>query len=233
MLIADLHSVCYGKDQQRLIKKIAKQEPDIILLAGDIVDDKYSSDGAIVFMNEVTKIAPTYYVTGNHEYWSLCIDDIRQRISKTDVIMLQNTSTLIDIGTNTIQLFGVDDKDIISYYPQCGYSSWEQILKDVWETKEGDNFCILLSHRPEAVDLYQKYEYDLITAGHSHGGQVRIPFLLNGLYSPDQGIFPKYAGGRYTIDNTELVVSRGLFVFWKLPRIFNPPEIVAITIENN
>ena len=81
---------------------------------------------------------------------------------------------------------------------------------------------------------YQKYEYDLVVAGHSHGGLVRIPFILNGLYAPDQEWFPKYAGGEYQIsDATTMIVTRGIYNYPTMPRVYNPSEIVVITISGN
>ncbi|WP_158655953.1 MULTISPECIES: metallophosphoesterase [unclassified Helicobacter] len=123
-------------------------------------------------------------------------------------------------------------------------------------------FRILLSHRPEFVEIFRTLPVDLILSGHTHGGQVRLPFV-NGLYAPNQGIFPKYAGGQYTLESASLdssvsdsdildsrarmqnarqkpqnmrqktlIVSRGLSFNPVLPRIFNPPEIVFITLES-
>lgn len=91
----------------------------------------------------------------------------------------------------------------------------------------------MLSHRPERIESYKKYNFDLVLSGHAHGGQVRIPFLLNGLYAPNQGLFPKYAGGLYTHNNLNHVVSRGLSYNPKLPRIFNPPEIVIVELRGS
>jgi len=92
-------------------------------------------------------------------------------------------------------------------------------------------YKILLSHRPEHIHTYMNYDFDLILSGHSHGGQIRIPWLLNGLYCPNQGFLPKYAGGHYRIDATDFIVSRGLSFRKTLPRVMNPPEVVVITIE--
>jgi predicted MPP superfamily phosphohydrolase len=94
-------------------------------------------------------------------------------------------------------------------------------------------YKILIAHRPEMIENYKKYSFDLVLSGHTHGGQVRIPLIINGLYAPGQGVFPKYAGGIYTHGNLTHVISRGLSVNPRLPRIFNPPELVIIIIESN
>ena len=116
-----------------------------------------------------------------------------------------------------------------------------QTLESTFEkvdSREANNpkadFSILLSHRPEFIELFRSLPIDLILSGHTHGGQVRIPYLLNGLYAPNQGLFPKYAGGLYELDSSKrqyLVISRGLSLNYRLPRIFNPPEVVFITLK--
>ena len=93
-------------------------------------------------------------------------------------------------------------------------------------------FTLLLAHRPEFFDVYTQYDFDLVLSGHAHGGQWRIPGLINGLFSPNQGWFPKYAGGRYGEDGTIMIVSRGLANnVGAIPRIFNPPELVVVEIK--
>ena len=105
---------------------------------------------------------------------------------------------------------------------------------DSRETDSRADFSLLLSHRPEFTKLFSSLPINLILSGHTHGGQVRIPYLLNGLYAPNQGLFPKYAGGLYELDSSKrqyLVISRGLSLNYRLPRVFNPSEIVFITLE--
>ena len=90
---------------------------------------------------------------------------------------------------------------------------------------------VLLAHRPENIKCYLQYPFDLIVSGHAHGGQWRIPGLLNGLYAPHQGLFPRYAGGRYDFDGATFLVSRGLArESTRVPRIFNRPELVIVDI---
>ena len=92
---------------------------------------------------------------------------------------------------------------------------------------------MLMAHRPELTNQYATAGFDLVVSGHAHGGQVRIPLLVNGLCAPNQGWFPEYAGGEYKVDGTTLIVSRGLSTQRQMyiPRIFNRPELVLITIE--
>ena len=111
----------------------------------------------------------------------------------------------------------------------------EAVQEEIWkieETAGTEIFTVLLSHRPELFEIYQKYEFDLVLSGHAHGGQWRIPGLLNGLFAPNQGLFPKYAGGRYDYAGGTMIVSRGLArESTKVPRIFNRPELVVVDVK--
>jgi predicted MPP superfamily phosphohydrolase len=149
-------------------------------------------------------------------------------LEKYDIPRLQGDVLELDINGNTIGLVGVDDYD--------GYLVDEDlILEDefvnAYLNLNADTYNIILSHRPEYIDTYSAHNYDLALCGHAHGGQWRIPGLLNGLYAPNQGMFPKYAGGLYVVDNTTMIVSRGLArESTRIPRLYNRPELVIIDI---
>lgn len=229
VLITDLHSHMYGKGQKKIVKKIKDQKPDLIALAGDIADDKVPIYGTEVFLDMIKDIAPIYYVTGNHEIWTREVSNVKNVFRNYRVKVLENNYEEVNVNGIDLLLAGVEDPDIIPYErPNSNwYDEVEEGLVDV-ENKKG--YKILLSHRPELVDFYNTMDFDLVLSGHAHGGQVRIPFILNGLYAPHQGLFPKYAGGVYEHENYTHVVSRGTSFNPKLPRIFNPPEVVSITI---
>lgn len=229
VLITDLHSHMYGKGQKKIVKKIKDQKPDLIALAGDIADDKVPIYGTEVFLDMIKDIAPIYYVTGNHEIWIREVSNVKNVFRNYRVKVLENNYEEVNVNGIDLLLAGVEDPDIIPYErPNSNwYDEVEEGLVDV-ENKKG--YKILLSHRPELVDFYNTMDFDLVLSGHAHGGQVRIPFILNGLYAPHQGLFPKYAGGVYEHENYTHVVSRGTSFNPKLPRIFNPPEVVSITI---
>ncbi|MDE5792514.1 MAG: metallophosphoesterase, partial [Oscillospiraceae bacterium] len=113
-------------------------------------------------------------------------------------------------------------------------SNFNKQFKQIQELlKNNNNYKILLSHRPELFEDYVTANFDLVLAGHAHGGQWRIPVILNGLYAPDQGLFPKFAGGFYQKENTTMIVSRGLArESTRIPRIYNQPELVVIDLES-
>lgn len=230
-LVTDLHGCKYGKNQKNLIDAIEKENPDVVLLGGDIFDDNVPYKNSTITIKQLAEKYPCYYVTGNHEYWSHDVDNILEIIEECGVNYLSAECKAIEINGQSINICGVDDPDVI-YYTNDGIAIEEQLQTVATEiTKE--SFNILLSHRPELAELYQQYEFDLVLSGHAHGGQWRIPGILNGLYAPNQGIFPEYAGGRYDFEHQTMIVSRGLARESTLaPRIFNRPELVIIDVFN-
>ncbi len=232
-LLTDLHSTRYGENQRELIEAIQKQEPDLILLVGDIADDEVPHDAAWELLSAIAEKYPCYYVAGNHEFWADDTEGIKEQIRSFGVEVLEGTSKTIEIRGQEVQISGVDDPARFSGGARLEDSSvpaeWLDQFQTVCAQVDEDAYSILLSHRPELVDYYEGSGFDLVVSGHAHGGQVRIPGILNGLFAPNQGFFPQYAGGKYELGETTLVVSRGLSKS-RLPRIFNPPELVVINL---
>lgn len=233
MVIADLHSTLYGSEQSRLADAVCKQAPDALLFVGDIADDKVPHDGTKQLFARVGRKYPCFYVAGNHEFRSGKVEDIKEMIRAYGVTVLAGNTEALEVRGQKIRLCGVDDPVVSKTAPPL-----ESRMEDMWtaqfnacsrEVKDGC-YSVLLTHRPERVGNYRGSGFDLVVAGHAHGGQVRIPGILNGLFAPNQGLFPKYAGGRYELAGTVLIVSRGLCKNWR-PRVFNPPELVVVNIE--
>ncbi len=230
VLISDLHNHIYGVNQSKIVSLIRKQNPDIIALAGDIADDQLPILGTELFLDGIQGLAPIYYVSGNHEFWSNEIDNIKDKIRKYGVTILEHNYEQVKIGNSSIIVSGIDDSEIIKY--ETPDFDWEgEMHKAFADLQALPHFKILLAHRPELIEIYQEYDFDLVLSGHSHGGQVRIPFILNGLYAPNQGWFPPYAGGVYIHGSLIHIISRGLSYNPRLPRIFNPPEVVVVEIK--
>lgn len=232
-LLTDLHGSWYGKEQRELITAIDREEPDVVLLGGDIFDDHVSyreSEETIAILSQKYKC---YYVTGNHEFWSEDVGNIWNIIRSYGVTILSGETDVIDmieIKGQLINICGVDDPYGGAYSDRI--LPIEKQLQQIEEQRNKDCYSILLSHRPEYYELYSKYKHDLVLSGHAHGGQWRLPGILNGLYAPNQGLFPKYAGGLYEYEGGTLVVSRGLDRWGiKFPRIFNRPELVILEIK--
>lgn len=223
-LVTDLHSCDYGENQEKLLSNLYSQEPHIVLLGGDIVDDKLTQNKAREFFSAISKKYQCFYVSGNHECRSGNIENIKEMIENYGINVLEGEGITTEINGQTVDIFGIDD-------PEIGKIEFNQQLKKCGENINNSVFSILLSHRPELIESYEKYGFDLILSGHTHGGQWRIPGILNGLLAPNQGLFPKYAGGFYQLNNTLMIVSRGIAKeSTRIPRIFNRPEIVIINI---
>jgi len=220
--ISDLHSCVYGRSQEKLLEAVAQAAPDAVVLTGDIVDDEMPEEPAWTVVEALTREYPCFYVTGNHEWWSGEAERMCGQMEALGVTVLRGGQAELTVGAAAVTVCGIDD-------PDSGFAG--QLEQAAGELEE-EAFSILLAHRPERIGDYRQYPFDLVLSGHAHGGQWRIPGVLNGLYAPDQGLFPAYAGGRYDFDGVTMIVSRGLARESTLaPRIFNRPELVVIDLE--
>ena len=235
-LVTDLHSCAYGEGQETLLRAIEEQAPDLVLLGGDIFDNSLPNDNATAFLRGVGGKYPCFYVTGNHEYWSgeAAFDEKMAILEQCGIIRLRGERVAMEINGTAIDLCGVDDPFA---WADNGYpienaddSFHGQVTRLAGLPKEG-RYTILLTHRPEKFDFYSQYDFDLVLAGHAHGGQWRVPGLVNGIYVPNQGLFPPYAGGEYRQNGTVMIVSRGLArESNRIPRFYNRPELVIIDL---
>lgn len=234
--ISDLHGHTFGKNQSRLLKKIKDLNPDIILVTGDIIDSRrYKLAPAMMFMRGAVKIAPVYYVSGNHELRDNRYDIIAKSFVDVGVNVLENE--FLDLGDITIiglmsPYYNYTDGSEI----KCGTKSnpVDVVLSEMYQSGEEclslDCFKIVLCHHPELIQTYKKYDLDLVFTGHAHGGQIRLP-ILGGLFAPEQGYFPKYTSGFFVENNTTMYVNRGLGNSSFPIRVFNRPEIVCVELE--
>jgi len=224
--ISDLHATGYGEKQSVLIDEIKQQEPDLIFITGDIMDEDSSIENVGYLLSGIKNLAPIYYVTGNHEYWDSKMDDLIRLLRQNNVIWLVDENRRIEVNGNIVNVSGLDDSE--GYYYWGRSTTSEERLNNI---QFNDKYLsLLLSHRPELAALYQESNFDIIFTGHAHGGQVRIPFILNGIIAPNQGFLPQYTKGIYELDNnTKMVVSTGLASNY-IPRVFNNPELVVVTI---
>lgn len=228
-VVADFHGCDYGLGAAHLLEAIADEKPDAVLLVGDIYDDGLAWDASDTLVNALAERWPTYYVSGNHEYWTNRIDEVYRRVEAAGAVVLNMECAVLEVNGQRLSICGVPDPDSVVYS-----GAPDTQLQLAWTVVQADpgTFTLLMTHRPELADMYAEAGFDLVVAGHAHGGQVRIPGILNGLYAPNQGWFPAYAGGEYRVGETTLIVSRGLArESTRLPRIFNRPELVIVTIE--
>jgi predicted MPP superfamily phosphohydrolase len=208
--LSDLHSKSFGIDQSGLVEKVEKLEPDSIVFTGDLIDSsRFDEKPSLILMEKLVHIAPVYYVTGNHEWWSGKFNPLEENLKNIGVQVMRNTAEEITIGTEKIQMIGIDDPANVEESDAARVKIEENITNAIEEIDEEEHYQILLSHRPEMFSLYSEYGFDVVFSGHAHGGQFRIPFV-GGFIAPDQGLFPKYTSGKYKADNTTMIVNRGL-----------------------
>ncbi len=231
VLLADLHCNIYGRQQQELIQLILKQDPDLIILCGDIFDDRKEMQNSILLLQGIKNI-PSFYVTGNHEYWSEKVRIFKEISQANGVTVLSDSYEKITVKDSNLIIAGIEDPEKKAYQ-DSSYEQEKEMDRAFNKIKDDTGILkILAAHRPERINSYKKYNFDLILSGHTHGGQFRIPLLVNGIFAPNQGFFPKYAGGLYKHEGLTHIISRGLSINKRLPRIYNPPEIVVIKLTN-
>ena len=226
VLITDLHSCRYGKGERRIIKKIDQFRPDIIMLGGDIFDDNMPFDRSTQLLNNIGPRYRCYYTTGNHEVWSGQIDSIKNIVRQSGVKLLDGEKETLKHGNDTLNICGWPDvtEHARWYVVWNGVDSLSAICNPRY-------YNILLHHRPEFVEKFMDYGFDLMLAGHYHGGQFRLPWMKEGVYAPDHAGTLKYTGGDYPFGNRHAIISRGLARESTLvPRFYIRPEIVEITI---
>lgn len=224
LLLTDLHSTFYGRAQRGLLSAIQAQTPDAVLLAGDMADDSRGDAGVDALMSALGGAYPCCYVSGNHEVRTGCLEALKRRFRSWGITVLEGSGTLLATPGGTLRICGVDDPSAFA-----GESGWLEQFRACQALTGDSRYTVLLSHRPERTECYRDSGFDLVVSGHAHGGQVRLPGMINGLFAPHQGAFPDYAGGLYALGSTTLVVSRGLCRNL-LPRVFNPPELVALDL---
>lgn len=228
--ISDLHNAEMGKDNEKLLAMLWDADPDMIAITGDLIDSRNTDiEVALQFVRAAVKIAPCYYVTGNHEARVNEYGELKARMEAAGVTVLEDVRTEISMEGETITLIGVNDP---SYQTDYLFGDSETVMNTKLEElhTENDGFTILLSHRPELFDTYADHDIDLILSGHAHGGQFRLPFI-GGLVAPNQGLFPEYDAGIYTEGNTNMLVSRGIGNSILPFRINNRPEVILIELQ--
>lgn len=231
-VISDIHNREYGENNEVLISDLRALKPDLILFLGDVVtrdDDDYQP--MLHLVSALTGIAPCYGVLGNHESERIYYGNDRalpKRFENAGLKLLRNSREDVRVGEDTVQLIGVEG---------TAYGFEEYGGREFMEKTEIDpsSYCILMTHIPILFETQLSgYGFDLGIAGHVHGGIVNLP-LLGGLYSDEEGYFPKFSAGKYTLDKQQtLIISAGLGDSKRFPpRINNMPELVVIDISRN
>lgn len=225
VVLSDLHNAEFGEDNSELIEKVQKLSPDLILLAGDMVDK--NSDNTEIVLSlcaQLKEIAPVYYGLGNHEGTMMYVNGNRidSDLRAEGIKVLINDSENVTVKGTTLSIGSVATS-------LADFDEYSAPFVEQFEQK--DTLKILIAHFPDL--FYEKLadvNVDLAVAGHYHGGQVQLP-LVGGVYSVDNGLFPQYCNGMYSLTNGHLFVTRGLGNSHRFPRVNNRPEIAVIDIN--
>ena len=229
--VSDLHNAEFGEGSEKLIELLSQTDPDMIVITGDLIDSRHTDiEIALEFARHVIKLAPVYYVSGNHEARVHEYEDLKMGLAEAGMIVLEDQKVQITREGESITLMGIDDP---SFQENYLFGDSEPVARQAIENlqNESDGYTVLLSHRPELFDLYVDTGMDLVFSGHAHGGQFRLPFI-GGIVAPNQGFFPKYDAGQFTKENTTMIVSRGVGNSIIPIRFNNRPEIVLVTLSN-
>ena len=227
--LSDLHGHEYGENSAELLARVQEEQPDLIVVTGDLVDQEEQLQMLPALARGLSAIAPTYYVTGNHE-WALgtgAVKRLKALLAENGVTVLSNQYEILDRNGDQLVLAGVDDPN--------GYADQktpEELYAQIEDSAPG-LFTLLLAHRNDRFGQYAGAGYDFVLSGHGHGGIVRLPFV-GGLVGTNRQFFPKWTAGVYTQGGSTLFVSRGLgnnTVPFPGFRIFNRPELAVLTLK--
>lgn len=229
--LSDLHGHEYGSGSQDLLELVAGQEPDLIAVTGDLIDQDSQLAMVPALARGLSAIAPTYYVTGNHEWASTDVRQLKGVLKECGVTVLSNQYVTLERNGDRLVLAGVDDPN--------GYADQKTPEELYSEIRQGvgETCTILLAHRNDRFDQYAEAGYDLVISGHAHGGIIRLPFT-DGLLGTNRRFFPTWTAGVYTLGDSTLFVSRGLGNNTvPIPgfRLFNRPDlaVLELTREEN
>lgn len=224
--VSDLHNANFGTGQSSLIEKVEAAEPDVIFLTGDLVDsNRYDLETSLTLVDALVDMSEVYFVLGNHEVAVNKIEEITAALEERGVTVLMNDKVQWEEGGETVQIAGINDP--LFNIDLTDENFTREALAEAALT---DEFTLLLAHRPEMFSIYAEQGIDMVFSGHAHGGQIRIPGL-GGLIAPGQGWFPTMTEGVFRKEGTQLVLSRGLGNSGFPVRVFNLPEVVAVTLE--
>lgn len=231
--VSDVHNEARGEGNAALLRALREAAPDLICITGDFLDSRRTDlDFALELAGQLAEIAPAVYVTGNHEARLKDLSALEAGLAARGVRVLRDDWTPLARGGEEIALLGLDDPGFAAGEDWTLVEGLDQTQARLSAllAQAGDRFSLVLSHRPELLPAYAEAGADLVLSGHAHGGQVRLPGI-GGLFAPGQGILPRLTSGVYARGETRLVVSRGLGNSAFPLRVFNPPEIVTVTLR--
>lgn len=223
--LSDIHGKEFGTDNENLLRRVAELEPDLIAITGDLIDQKYQMETVPTLAKGLAEIAPTYYVTGNHEWAVRCVPELKKLLTECGVRVLTNDYEVLEKDGAMLAIAGADDPN----------GPADQKTGDELRGEIDADYTILLTHRNTVFD-YAGWGYDLVLCGHGHGGIFRIPLLGKGVLGTDRSFFPEFDGGMYRFaDGGFCYESRGLgsnTVPIHAFRLFNRPDLPLIILNS-
>lgn len=219
-LLTDLHGAEYGKNSERLLDAVARSAPDLIAISGDLADEYTDLEMLDPLLKGLTALAPTYYVTGNHEWVRDDTEILLDRIAACGVTVLRNDYVVLTREGQSMVLAGTEDPN--------GYADMEtpeHLMERIRAGQGEDAYVLMLYHRNDSLEMWSALGADLVLAGHGHGGVIRLPFV-GGLLGVDRRLFPDNCEGLYTQGRTTLAVSRGLGGV----RLWNRPHLPTVVL---
>lgn len=230
--LTDLHNYQFGIKNHRLVEKVREENPDLIFLTGDMLNEDETRTGICInLVEQLVEIAPVYASLGNHEIGYMNREgnnNLISEIEQTGAVVLNAQYIDTEVNGVPVRIGGVYGYVLA---PDQAKGDEQEFMEEFQDT---DRFKILLSHIPEGLLLWKSMEYwnvDLVFSGHVHGGQVRLPFI-GGLYDPEEGYFPTYTKGMFECGNGTMILSAGLGSSRGKLRINNFPEMVVCEIRN-
>lgn len=224
--ISDLHGKEFGEDNHILLEKTAELEPDLIAITGDVIDDPDQMGILEPLARGLAAIAPTFYVTGNHEWAIREAATVKSLMEEYGVTVLSNEYLKLERGGDTIVLAGIDAPN--GPYDQ---KTPEELSGEI-HAALGDPYVLLLAHRNEYYQVYGQCGFDLTLCGHVHGGLIRLPFTDGLVDNTRRRFFPTHTAGLYPLDGGgTLMVSRGLGNGGISFRLFNRPHLPVIVLK--
>ena len=225
--LSDLHGSSFGQDNEKLIEKIREEEPELIALTGDFLDEGKAGrelPELSSLVSELIRIAPVYFVSGNHDWASGEVHTLFETLEEAGAVCLRNDFLSLERGGDSLILAGVEDPN-----GPADMETPEELVSRLREAAPAA-FVLLLAHRAYWAERYPELDVDLILCGHTHGGIVRLP-LLGGVAGTNFSLFPEYDAGLFDTGRYKLFISRGLGNSVPLPRFLNTPEIASVTLK--
>ena len=222
-VVSDLHAKEFGEGNRVLLDYVRDLEPDLVAVVGDILHEPDQMSMIPAVAKGLAAIAPTYYVTGNHEWAAGVVRELEPLLEQCGVTVLSNEYVMLERNGDRIALLGAEDSN--------GYADQKTVqeLADQVRQEQGAVYEILLSHRNNHYEQYTQARVDLTMAGHAHGGLIRLPGT-DGLVGPKRELFPQYTAGLYDLSYGQMVVSRGLGNQFPCFRLLNRPDVPLVVL---